>query len=181
MKNRYKRKSKTCLHQADNCQQYQRSKPINTRNVHIRENLDKVNPDSTKERKLVDCPFYHYKFGFDTLPLDPAKAFIIEKKCMCIHIYICTPGVCTPYIIYVLFDFFAAHLQNKAKLGYYNNELNFITRDVDVLEKNVDCETGDAIISLENIRLPTRLSTAGLPSSRNYNFDGKYSTTPILL
>lgn len=42
-------------------------------------------PKQTKNlgfgRQLADCPFYHFKYELDSLPLDPAKAFIIEKMC----------------------------------------------------------------------------------------------------
>lgn len=41
----------------------------------------KKNMNSLTGRQLDDCPFYHYKYGSDSLPLDPAKSFIIEKMC----------------------------------------------------------------------------------------------------
>lgn len=46
-------------------------------------NISKPNviPDNKSGRQLADCPFYHYQYGFDTLPLDPAKSFLIEKMC----------------------------------------------------------------------------------------------------
>lgn len=45
------------------------------------ESLKKPTSEDLVRRYIVDCPFYIYKYEMDDLPLDPAKAFVLEKIC----------------------------------------------------------------------------------------------------
>lgn len=62
---------------------------------------------------------------------------------------------------------YIAHLQSKAKLGFYNNELNFCVQYSPEYD-NVQDKTEERFI------LPTRLSTVANPDEPNYSFDGKF-------
>lgn len=53
------------------------------RTLHVKRTLFVYEPAKKSEkRELNDCPFFSLKYGFDELPLDPIKDFLLEKICM---------------------------------------------------------------------------------------------------
>lgn len=81
-KSREKNKNKVPTYRRPQCLRPQRYKHVPKPNAAV--------TNTKSGRQLADCPFYHYQYGFDTLPLDPAKSFLIEKMCTCFFVLFIT-------------------------------------------------------------------------------------------
>lgn len=52
------------------------------RTLHVKRTLFVYESASKSgKRQLNDCPFFKLQYGFDELPLDPIKDFLLEKIC----------------------------------------------------------------------------------------------------
>ncbi|XP_054732574.1 dynein axonemal heavy chain 3-like [Anastrepha obliqua] len=128
----------------------QQSKPRRIKNGKRCE-VDKrrTNPSTPVRRNIVDCPFYTFKYKFDDLPLDPAKAFIEEK---------------------------IAHMQVNQIVGRCNKELDFHLYEMGhevkwSLEECDDESIQD--LKLEDIVVPQKMGLLKNKKEHQYSFNAR--------
>ncbi|TDG53310.1 hypothetical protein AWZ03_000125 [Drosophila navojoa] len=117
------------------------------RSMNLKQQSGTEGAKKTGKRPLNDCPFFDLKYGFDELPLDPLKEFLLEK---------------------------ISHMQNDTIVGRCNREFDFHIYDlVNVKDVYKECDD-DSLqkLRLQDIVMPEQFEMLRDAKDHEYNFDG---------
>lgn len=125
-------------------------------------------PSTPARRNIVDCPFYTFKYKFDELPLDPAKAYIEEKIGKLADIMWCLNA-------FFLFASSLAHMQVDQIVGRCNKELDFHIYQMDHVKWEYEECDDDSLqeLKLEDIVMPQKFEMLKDKKDHKYAFNSR--------